>query len=91
MTLLAPLCGSVICRQWTSRGLLPGLCMSNELIARDEGMHTSFACLLLRHLEQGAERDVVEEMMREAVELEHKFFEGEFWQSSVWKGSLTQS
>ncbi|MFQ5531619.1 MAG: ribonucleotide-diphosphate reductase subunit beta, partial [Candidatus Nanoarchaeia archaeon] len=28
------------------RGLMPGLCFSNELISRDEGMHTDFACLL---------------------------------------------
>ncbi len=28
------------------RGLMPGLTFSNELIARDEGMHTDFACLL---------------------------------------------
>jgi ribonucleoside-diphosphate reductase beta chain len=30
------------------RGLMPGLTFSNELIARDEGMHTDFACLLYR-------------------------------------------
>jgi ribonucleotide reductase beta subunit family protein with ferritin-like domain len=28
------------------RGLMPGLSFSNELISRDEGMHTDFACLL---------------------------------------------
>ena len=28
------------------RGLMPGLCFSNELISRDEGMHCDFACLL---------------------------------------------
>ena len=32
------------------RGLMPGLCFSNELISRDEGMHTDFACLLYKHL-----------------------------------------
>ncbi|KAI0697954.1 putative ribonucleoside-diphosphate reductase small chain B [Cerioporus squamosus] len=58
-----------------SRGLLPGLCTSNELIARDEGMHTRFACLLTRHLIVKAPRDVVYNMMTEAVELEHQFFE----------------
>jgi ribonucleoside-diphosphate reductase subunit M2 len=31
------------------RGLLPGLCFSNELISRDEGLHCDFACLLLTH------------------------------------------
>ena len=28
------------------RGLMPGLAFSNELISRDEGLHTDFACLL---------------------------------------------
>jgi ribonucleotide reductase beta subunit family protein with ferritin-like domain len=26
------------------RGLMPGLTFSNELISRDEGLHTDFAC-----------------------------------------------
>ena len=25
---------------------MPGLCFSNELISRDEGLHCDFACLL---------------------------------------------
>ena len=29
---------------------MPGLTFSNELISRDEGMHTDFACLLYKHL-----------------------------------------
>lgn len=33
------------------RGLMPGLCQSNELISRDEGLHTLFACLLYRKLQ----------------------------------------
>merc|ERR1712109_338802 len=32
------------------RGLMPGLSFSNELISRDEGLHTDFACLMYRHL-----------------------------------------
>ena len=32
------------------RGLMPDLTFSNELISRDEGMHTDFACLLLSHI-----------------------------------------
>ena len=28
------------------RGLMPGLCFSNELISRDEGLHTEFAVLM---------------------------------------------
>ena len=30
------------------RGLMPGLTFSNELISRDEGLHTDFACLLYK-------------------------------------------
>lgn len=33
------------------RGLMPGLTFSNELISRDEGLHTDFACLLYSMLE----------------------------------------
>ncbi|KAI9068037.1 hypothetical protein FKP32DRAFT_1692951 [Trametes sanguinea] len=32
------------------RGLLPGLTFSNELISRDEGLHTEFACLLFQYI-----------------------------------------
>lgn len=32
------------------RSLMPGLTFSNELISRDEGLHTDFACLLYKHL-----------------------------------------
>lgn len=32
------------------RGLMHGLCFSNELISRDEGLHTDFACLLYNTL-----------------------------------------
>ena len=33
------------------RGLMPGLTFSNELISRDEGLHTDFACLLHSRLQ----------------------------------------
>ena len=33
------------------RGLMPGLTFSNELISRDEGLHTDFACMLYNVLE----------------------------------------
>jgi ribonucleoside-diphosphate reductase subunit M2 len=37
----------------TRRGLMPGLStFSNELISRDEGMHTDFAYLLFSHLKR---------------------------------------
>lgn len=58
------------------RNLMPGLAISNELISRDEGLHTDFACLLFAC---GAcplpERAWIEEMMRDAVEVEARFVE----------------
>ena len=51
------------------RGLMPGLCFSNELISRDEGLHTDFACLLYSKLEKQS----VERIVREAVEIEIEF------------------
>ena len=45
--------GSFCAIFWLKKRLLmPGLTFSNELISRDEGLHTDFACLLyslLRH------------------------------------------
>ncbi|KAG7562766.1 hypothetical protein FFLO_01827 [Filobasidium floriforme] len=55
------------------RGLMPGLTFSNELISRDEGLHTDFACLLFTHLKRRPHPDTVEKIIREAVELECEF------------------
>ncbi|KAJ7177018.1 ferritin-like superfamily [Mycena filopes] len=55
------------------RGLMPGLTFSNELISRDEGLHTDFACLLFSHLKQPPPAAVVLEIVREAVSLEQQF------------------
>jgi ribonucleotide reductase beta subunit family protein with ferritin-like domain len=38
------------------RGLMPGLCFSNELISRDEGLHTDFACLIYSMLQNKISR-----------------------------------
>lgn len=56
------------------RGLMPGLSFSNELIARDEGMHTDFACLLYSHLERRPPAEVVVRIVQEAVEIEKDYF-----------------
>jgi ribonucleoside-diphosphate reductase subunit M2 len=56
------------------RGLMPGLTFSNELIARDEGMHTDFACLLYSHLEQRPPTGMVVRIVQEAVEIEKEYF-----------------
>ena len=58
------------------RGLMPGLTFSNELITRDEGMHTDFACLLFAHLRRRPHPDVVRRIIMEAVTIEQEFLTG---------------
>ena len=58
------------------RGLMPGLTFSNELISRDEGMHTDFACLLFHHLKKRPHPDVILELVTDAVEIEKEFLTG---------------
>ncbi|KAK3235555.1 hypothetical protein CYMTET_54262 [Cymbomonas tetramitiformis] len=60
------------------QGLMPGLSFSNELIARDEGMHRDFACLLLRERAADPSKETLTletalEVVREAVEIEKEF------------------
>ncbi len=55
------------------RGLMPGLCHSNELISRDEGLHTEFAVLMYSMLNEKPKREIVIEIIKEAVELEKEF------------------
>mmetsp|Transcript_19452 Transcript_19452/g.45483 ORF Transcript_19452/g.45483 Transcript_19452/m.45483 type:complete len:334 (-) Transcript_19452:149-1150(-) len=55
------------------RGLMPGLCFSNELISRDEGLHTDFACLLYSMLKFKLEDSVVIEIISSALEIEREF------------------
>ena len=56
------------------RGLMPGLTFSNELISRDEGLHTDFACLLYRDYIQNKPSEArILEIIKEAVELEQEF------------------
>ena len=49
---------------------MPGLTFSNELISRDEGLHTDFACLLFNHLRRRPHQDTVKAIIEEAVEIE---------------------
>ena len=55
------------------RGLLPGLTFSNELISRDEGLHTQFAVALFHTLNTKVSEDTVHQIIKEAVELEKEF------------------
>lgn len=59
------------------RGLLPGLCKSNEFISRDEGLHTDFACLLYSMLEYTKlPQEKIHEIIGEAVDIEKQFITG---------------
>ena len=55
------------------RGLLPGLCFSNELISRDEGMHQEFAVEVFNMLKNKPSASVIEEIIRDAVSIEKEF------------------
>ena len=55
------------------RNLMPGLCASNELIARDEGMHCSFAVLLYGMLTSKLSESYVHDMFADAVNIETEF------------------
>jgi ribonucleoside-diphosphate reductase subunit M2 len=52
---------------------MPGLTFSNELISRDEGLHTDFACLLFTHLRRRPHPDTIAKIIREAVKIEQEF------------------
>jgi len=49
------------------------LCKSNELISRDESLHTEFAVLLYSHMVNKVNKERVYEMFRGAVEIEKEF------------------
>jgi len=58
-----------------SQGVLPGLCFSNDYIARDEGQHCLFACMLYGHVkpEHRLSQARVYEIFDEAVRIESEF------------------
>ena len=55
------------------RGIMPGLTFSNELISRDEALHTEFAVLLHSKLEKPLKKQKIHEIIKEAVEIETEF------------------
>ena len=55
------------------RGLMRGLTFSNELISRDEGLHCDFACLLYSMLKHPLEPERLQEIVKDAVEIEKEF------------------
>jgi ribonucleotide reductase beta subunit family protein with ferritin-like domain len=56
-----------------TRGLMDGLCFSNELISRDEALHTEFAILLYSRLETKLSKKKIHEIVKNAVEIEIEF------------------
>jgi ribonucleoside-diphosphate reductase subunit M2 len=68
--------GSFCAIYWLKkRGLMPGLTFSNELISRDEGMHTDFAVTLFNMMTPYGRptQERVEEIIRDAVQIEQEF------------------
>lgn len=67
--------GSFCCIYWLNEsGRMPGLCKSNDFIARDEGMHTDFACLLYKnYISNKLETKKVHAIIANAVEIEIEF------------------
>jgi len=56
------------------RGKMNGLCFSNELISRDEGLHAQFGCLLYNsYLAEKPSQEVIDAMVTRAVEIETEF------------------
>ena len=56
------------------RGKMPGLTFSNELISRDEALHTEFAVLLYTtKLVNKLDKNTIKEIIIEAVEIEKEF------------------
>ena len=56
-----------------NRGLMPGLTFSNELISRDEALHTEFAVLLYSKLVKKLDKKRVFDIIKEAVDIEKEF------------------
>jgi ribonucleoside-diphosphate reductase subunit M2 len=54
-------------------GLMPGLCFSNELISRNEGLHCNFACLMYSKLVNRLPKLRIVEIVSSAVAIEMEF------------------
>ena len=55
------------------RGLMPGLTFSNELISRDEALHTEFAVLLYSKLTNKISKEKITQIITDAVNIEIEF------------------
>ena len=53
---------------------MPGLCFSNELISRDEGLHCDFACMLYsNYVQNKLPVETIQAIIKDAVEIEKEF------------------
>jgi ribonucleotide reductase beta subunit family protein with ferritin-like domain len=55
------------------RGILPGLCISNDFISRDERLHVEFGITLYKLLQKKLSSERFHEIIKEAVDLECEF------------------
>jgi ribonucleotide reductase beta subunit family protein with ferritin-like domain len=55
------------------RNILNGVCLSNEFISRDEGLHCDFACLLYSQLNKKLSQQKIYDIMDSAVDMECEF------------------
>jgi ribonucleotide reductase beta subunit family protein with ferritin-like domain len=66
--------GSFCAIYWLKRrGVMPGLCLSNEFISRDEALHYAFGIALFKTLRRRPDQGIVHDIVREAVETELDF------------------
>lgn len=56
-----------------SKNLLSGLCFSNELISRDEALHTEFGIALYKKLNNKLKGEQIHTIIKEAVAIETEF------------------
>jgi ribonucleoside-diphosphate reductase subunit M2 len=56
-----------------TKNLLQGLCFSNELISRDEALHTEFGVALYKKLKNKLKQSQIHDIIKEAVEIETEF------------------
>lgn len=67
-----------------NKGILHGLAQSNELISRDEGIHTDFACMLHnKYIKNKTHHKIIDIMMKEAIDIEFEFIDEMFKSNHV--------
>lgn len=56
-----------------NKGILDGLCLSNDFISKDEALHCRFACLLYSHVIEKLPEEKIHDMFSQAVDIEAEF------------------